>query len=156
MIEGWNGGSPYVTKTPNSANGGKFIKISDYTIQSGQGGNGACTASQIMPIGTVAHETGHAFGLPDLYDTQGGTEGIGEWGLMGVGQYARPYSPSRMEGWSMLELGWVKADTLTDHRHHHAEPGSHLGHRSDSEDPDAPASTSSWRTGRRSRAIPPR
>ena len=111
VMEGWNGGSPYVTKT-NSANGGK-IRISDYTIQSGQGGDGACTPGQIMPIGTVAHETGHAFGLPDLYDTQGGSQGIGEFGLMGSGNYSRPYSPSRMEGWSLLELGWVKADTLT-------------------------------------------
>ncbi|HMU61828.1 MAG TPA: M6 family metalloprotease domain-containing protein, partial [Gemmatimonadales bacterium] len=111
VIEAWNGGSPYVTRTP-SASGG-FIKISDYTIQSGQGGNGACTPGQIMPIGTVAHETGHAFGLPDLYDTQGGSQGIGEFGLMGSGNYARAYSPSRMEGWSLLELGWVKADTLS-------------------------------------------
>jgi M6 family metalloprotease-like protein len=111
VIGGWNGGSPFVTKSP-SANGG-FIKISDYTIQSGQGGNSACTPGQIMPIGTVAHETGHAFGLPDLYDTQGGTQGIGEFGLMGSGNYSQPFSPSRMEGWSLLELGWVKADTLT-------------------------------------------
>jgi len=111
VMEGWTGGSPYVTKT-DRAGGGK-IRISDYTIQSGQGGNGACTSGQIMPIGTVAHETGHAFGLPDLYDTQQITQGIGEYGLMGSGNYARPYSPSRMEGWSLLELGWVKADTLT-------------------------------------------
>ncbi|HOX20473.1 MAG TPA: M6 family metalloprotease domain-containing protein [Gemmatimonadales bacterium] len=109
-LEGLNGGSPYVTKT-NRAGGGKIV-ISDYTIQSGQGGNGACTPGQIMPIGTVAHETGHAFGLPDLYDTQQITQGIGEFGLMGSGNYARSYSPSRMEGWSMLELGWVKVDTL--------------------------------------------
>ncbi len=113
VMEPWNGGSPYVTKTP-SASGG-FIKVSDYTIQSGQGGNGACTQGQIMPIGTVAHETGHAFGLPDLYDTDpgSGTQGIGEFGLMGSGNYSRPYSPARMGAWSMLELGWVKADTLT-------------------------------------------
>ena len=31
---------------------------------------------------------------------------------MGSGNYARAYSPSRMEGWSMLELGWVKVDTI--------------------------------------------
>jgi M6 family metalloprotease-like protein len=109
-IEGLNGGSPYVTKT-NRFGGGKIV-MSDYTMQSAQGGNGACTAGQIMPIGTVAHEFGHAFGLPDLYDTQQITQGIGEFGLMGSGNYARSYSPSRMEGWSMLELGWVKADTL--------------------------------------------
>ncbi len=79
------------------------------------GGNSACTTGLIMPIGTVAHETGHAFGLPDLYDTSptSGTQGIGEFGLMGSGNYSRPYSPSRMSGWSLLELGWVKADTLT-------------------------------------------
>ncbi|HQR18419.1 MAG TPA: M6 family metalloprotease domain-containing protein [Gemmatimonadales bacterium] len=109
-IPGVNNGSPYVTKT-NKAGGGKII-ISDYIIQSGVGGNGACTDGQIMPIGTVAHETGHAFGLPDLYDTSNNTEGIGEFGLMGSGNYTRPYSPSRMEGWSLLELGWVKVDTL--------------------------------------------
>ncbi len=111
-IPGVNGGSPYVTKT-NRFGGGKII-VSDYIIQSAVGGSGACTDGQIMPIGTVAHETGHAFGLPDLYDTDqnSGTEGIGEFGLMGSGNYARPYSPSRMEGWSMVELGWVKVDTL--------------------------------------------
>jgi M6 family metalloprotease-like protein len=112
VIDAWNGGSPYVTKT-NRAGGGK-IKISDYTIQSGVGGRTACSGSSIMPIGTVAHETGHAFGLPDLYDTQvtNPTAGIGEYGLMGSGNYARAYSPSRMSGWSLLELGWVLADTL--------------------------------------------
>lgn len=109
-VEGLNGGSPYVTRT-NRFGGGKIV-ISDYTMQSGQGGNSGCTPDQIMPIGTVAHEFGHAFGLPDLYDTQQVTQGIGEFGLMGSGNYARSYSPSRMEGWSMLELGWVKVDTL--------------------------------------------
>jgi hypothetical protein len=65
-----------------------------------------------MPIGTVSHETGHAFGLPDLYDTGTGTEGIGEWGIMGSGNYSRPYSPSSYDPWSLNELGWVTIDTL--------------------------------------------
>ena len=110
VIQGVNGGSAFVTKT-NRAGGGKIV-VNDYIMQSGLGGNGACTSGEIMPIGTVAHETGHAFGLPDLYDTQGSSQGIGEYGLMASGNYARAYSPSRMEGWSLLELGWVKADTL--------------------------------------------
>lgn len=109
-------GSAYVTSTARA--GGGFIQINDYTIQSGQGGNGACSAGQIMPIGTVAHETGHAFGLPDLYDTDrfdtfNSGEGVGEWGLMASGNYARPYSPARYEAWSLAEMGWVTLDTLT-------------------------------------------
>lgn len=110
VINAWNNGSPYVTKTARA--GGGQILVSDYIIQSGVGGADACTDGQIMPIGTVAHETGHAFGLPDLYDTQGPTAGIGDWGLMGSGNYTMPESPSRMEAWSMVELGWVKVDTL--------------------------------------------
>ena len=65
-----------------------------------------------MGIGTIAHETGHAFGLPDLYDTSGGTQGIGGWGIMGSGNYARPYSPSSYDAWSLLVLGWATVDTL--------------------------------------------
>ena len=115
VIAAFNGGSPYVTGTPWAGHPGQFLRVNDYTIQSAVGGPGACDASQIMPIGTVAHETGHAFGLPDLYDTStsGYNEGIGEWGLMGSGNYALPYSPSRMEAWSLAELGWVAVDSLS-------------------------------------------
>lgn len=118
-ISGWNGGQAYLTKTPRRGAGGvpipgQFLRVNSYTLQSAVGGNTACTASQLMPIGTVAHETGHAFGLPDLYDTDAfsNTEGIGEWGLMGAGNYARPWSPSSLEAWSLAELGWVTVDTL--------------------------------------------
>lgn len=44
----------------------------------------------IKSIGTIAHETGHLFGLPDLYDTNdsnGPSAGIGEWGLMGSANF---------------------------------------------------------------------
>ncbi|MEO5800971.1 MAG: M6 family metalloprotease domain-containing protein [Gemmatimonadales bacterium] len=123
QIAGWNGGQAYVTRTPRrGSNGqpipGQFLRVNSYTIQSGQGGNTACTAGQIMPIGTVAHETGHAFGLPDLYDTDAssGTEGIGEWGLMGSGNYARPYSPGSFDGWSLTQLGWVVVDSVPNTR----------------------------------------
>lgn len=118
-ISGWNGGQAYTTRTPRRGPGGaiipgSFLRVNSYTLQSAVGGNTACTAGQIMPVGTVAHETGHAFGLPDLYDTDAGssTEGIGEWGLMGSGNYARPWSPASFEAWSLVELGWVTVDTL--------------------------------------------
>jgi M6 family metalloprotease-like protein len=118
-ISGWNGGQAYLTRTPRRGPGGvvlpgEFLRVNSYTLQSALGGNTACAATQIMPIGTVAHETGHAFGLPDLYDTDAfsDTEGIGEWGLMGAGNYARPWSPASFDAWSLAELGWIAIDTL--------------------------------------------
>ena len=115
----WNNGQPYLTRTPRRDAGGRpipgqFLTINSYTIQSAVGGDQACTGGQIMPIGTVTHETGHAFGLPDLYDTDpnSGTQGAGEWSLMASGTYARPYSPSSFDAWSLVQLGWANIDTL--------------------------------------------
>jgi M6 family metalloprotease-like protein len=103
--------TPYATKTP--AHNGGFIKIRDYTFQSGVGGATACDTSQIMSVGTAAHELGHGLSLPDLYDLSFVTEGIGEWGIMGSGNYATPLSPARMEAWSLGELGWVTLAPVT-------------------------------------------
>jgi M6 family metalloprotease-like protein len=120
VIRAWNGGSPYVTRTPWTGHPGQFLKVDSYTMQSAVGGDNACEPLSLMPIGTLAHETGHAFGLPDLYDTDlsspQATQGVGEWGLMGSGNYALPYSPSRYEAWSLVELGWVTVDTLSSGR----------------------------------------
>jgi M6 family metalloprotease-like protein len=117
VISVWNSGVPYQTRS--ARRGGGRIVVDDYTMQSGVGGSSACSGTQIMPIGTVAHETGHAFGLPDLYDTEPSfraSQGIGEWGLMGSGNYRSPDSPARFEAWSLAEMGWVTLDTLTGSR----------------------------------------
>ena len=110
---GWLGGVN--TKTPWPGHLGEYLKVDDYTIQAGVGGTQACDTTQIMPIGTAAHETGHGLGLPDLYDTGGSsvTEGIGEWGLMGSGNYARPLSPAFYEAWSRTYVGWTTVRPLT-------------------------------------------
>jgi M6 family metalloprotease-like protein len=101
----------YVTNDLSQEGG--TIRIRDYFIQSALGGSASCDTTQIMPIGTAAHEFGHALGLPDLYDTGGSTEGSGRWGLMGSGNYSAPDSPARMEAWSLSELGWVGVVPLT-------------------------------------------
>lgn len=92
---------------PNPNHPGQKVKISDYILEPGVGGASSCDVTQIMPIGTVAHETGHGFGLPDLYDTGFSSEGVGEYSLMGSGSYTSPLSPSRMDAWSLSQLGWV-------------------------------------------------
>ncbi|HYT04499.1 MAG TPA: M6 family metalloprotease domain-containing protein [Gemmatimonadales bacterium] len=103
----------YTTKTPDPYHAGDSIKVADYILESGVGGGTSCDTTQIMPVGTVAHETGHGLGLPDLYDTSLRTEGVGFWSLMSVGNYSKPLSPSRMDAWSLSELGWVTVAPLT-------------------------------------------
>jgi len=66
-------------------------------------------------IGVIAHELGHAvFALPDLYDTNGSSAGIGNFGLMGGGSWAYKEgdnyvgaTPVHMTGWSKVYSGFV-------------------------------------------------
>jgi M6 family metalloprotease-like protein len=104
--------TPYLTNT--AASGGGFILVDDYFVQAAV----KCSGVGLNDIGVFTHETGHAFGLPDLYDTRsvGGHEGAGQWDLMAGGTYGcsgtAPYSPCHMSAWSKAALGWVTVDTL--------------------------------------------
>jgi M6 family metalloprotease-like protein len=97
-------GNPWTTNDP-SARGG-FIEIWDYTLQPARGSSNGCGGG-VIEIGVFCHEFGHAFGLPDLYDTDGGGQGIGHHGLMGSGNWNSPSNPAHMSAWSKVELGWV-------------------------------------------------
>lgn len=103
----YNGGVAFSTNDP-AARGGT-IKVDDYLIQGGL----ECDGTSLMAIGTFSHEMGHALGLPDLYDTQGSTQGLGEWDLMASGNYRTAASPAHMGAWSKDFLGWVNVETLT-------------------------------------------
>jgi M6 family metalloprotease-like protein len=121
VISVWNNGSNYVTRTPRrNAQGqpipGQFLQVRDYTIQSQLGGASGCASAAILPVGTVAHETGHAFGLPDLYDTSNQTWGVGDWSLMSTGNQTTQMSPSSYDPWSLFELGWATVDLLETNR----------------------------------------
>ncbi|HKI94457.1 MAG TPA: M6 family metalloprotease domain-containing protein [Gemmatimonadales bacterium] len=108
---GWTG---HDLQTNDPAANGGYIKIRDYIIQGAQGGDNGCTPNQPQAMGVVAHETGHLFGLPDLYDTgPQGTSGIGRWGLMASGGERTPTRPAYMSAWSRATLGWVTEVPIT-------------------------------------------
>jgi len=71
-------------------------------------------------VGVFCHEFGHALGLPDLYDTDRSSEGIGEWCLMGSGSWCFKSgdrlgtSPSYFSAWSRLRLGWATPLTFNE------------------------------------------
>ncbi len=90
----------YVTNDPRT--GGGFILVDDYVIQNGFN----CDGVNIVDIGVFCHEYGHAFGLPDLYDTDGGSQGVGHWCLMGSGNQNTTSNPAHMGAWSKNQLGW--------------------------------------------------
>jgi M6 family metalloprotease-like protein len=107
VVGGWPefAGNPWTTD--DARTGGGFIQVWDYTIQPAKGSTNGC-GSGVIEIGVFCHEFGHAFGLPDLYDWDGGqSEGVGHWSLMGSGNWNRPPNPSHMDAWCKSQLGWV-------------------------------------------------
>ena len=87
---------------PNTPTG---IWVYDYTIQPENGG-----------LGVFAHEYGHDLGLPDHYDTAGGTNGTGYWTIMSSGSYLGDGGesvgerPGDFSAWDKLQLGWLSYD----------------------------------------------
>lgn len=102
------------------------VRILDYVLQPAL--NCGLPATPIS-IGVFAHEFGHALGLPDLYATGANppNEGIGEWGLMGAGNWNSPDSPAHMEAWSKMQLGWAPVQTISTSSHIVLDPAETTG-----------------------------
>ena len=90
------------------------VTINDYMINperriwanNGSGG--------IVGIGVFCHEFGHGLGLPDLYDTDYTSAGIGSWGLMsGGGWLGDEEVPCFMSAWSRASLDWVTPEKIS-------------------------------------------
>lgn len=101
---------PYVTNTPCSRGG--YIKANDYVMQPERQLSGLTT------VGVFAHEYGHALGLPDLYDPDYTSYGVGRWSGMGGGSWNRVDRPgdrpALFDAWSRYRLGWIKPEKITD------------------------------------------
>ncbi len=82
------------------------VYIYDYTIQPEywyQPGDMTC--------GVFCHEVGHIFGLPDLYDPDYSSRGIGVWSVMSYGSWLGPNydgsCPAEPDAWSRIQLGFT-------------------------------------------------
>jgi immune inhibitor A len=75
------------------------VQVYDYTM-----------LAENSPLGVFAHEFGHDLGLPDLYDTDDSSKGIGDWDIMGGGSwlgFPQGSQPSLPSAFSKIKLGWV-------------------------------------------------
>lgn len=75
---------------------------------------GYLTIPEDARIGVSAHELGHLlFGWPDLYDTDGSSEGVGNWCLMGGGSWNNlGDTPAHPSAWFKLNQGWATEDNI--------------------------------------------
>jgi len=90
------------------------VYVNFYTIQPERFQDG-----KLITIGVFAHEFGHLLGLPDLYDTDYSSYGLGIFCLMASGGWARknenePYgsSPTHLSLWCKYLLGWITPDSF--------------------------------------------
>lgn len=68
----------------------------------------------MSPIGVICHEWGHVLGLPDLYDVDYSSEGVGKWSLMASGNYnGGSQSPAHFDAWCKKELEWMSPINVT-------------------------------------------
>ena len=97
---------PETNKLGGAQIGDTGIWVGDYTVQPENGG-----------YSVFAHEFAHDLGLPDDYDTSGGSNNVEYWSLMAQSRLNDTGEPigSRagdMGAWEKLQLGWLDYETV--------------------------------------------
>ena len=102
------------TSSVCAAHPSQHVVVNRYTIQPELYG----TSTRLITVGVFAHEFGHALGLPDLYDTDGSSQGIGNWSVMASGSWNRSSGgdggnrPAHFDAWSKWRLGWISPTAI--------------------------------------------
>jgi immune inhibitor A len=101
--------------------------ISKYVIMPEYWDTVSASTSDMGP-GVFCHEMGHGFwGLPDLYDRDYSSKGIGYWSLMAAGSWNGPLlpggshsgsSPAWPDAWSRIKMGFAVPITVNQIRTH--------------------------------------
>ncbi|MBM3323492.1 M6 family metalloprotease domain-containing protein, partial [candidate division WOR-3 bacterium] len=101
-------GSPGVVATQDGVN------VDVYSVQPERFSNGSLTT-----IGVFCHEYGHILGMPDLYDTDYSSAGLGVFCLMAAGSWARASesdlpgsSPVHPCAWNKYLVNWTRPESL--------------------------------------------
>ena len=87
--------------------------LGDYFHNGGYAQFGEIHGDHQAAIGIMVHELGHDLTWPDLYDTDGTSEGVGNWSIMGAGSWnytgTNPHgsSPSLPDAWLKWYQGWI-------------------------------------------------
>jgi immune inhibitor A len=79
------------------------VIVRRYSMEPEETGSG-----QLITIGVFCHEFGHVLGLPDLYDTDYSSDGMGMWSIMAGGSWGGGGArPVHFDAWCKYDLGWV-------------------------------------------------
>ena len=71
-------------------------------------------SNRITDIGVFCHEFGHVLGLPDLYDTDYTSSGVGNWSLMSGGSWnGGGHTPAHFDAWCKKKLGFLTETLVT-------------------------------------------
>lgn len=89
----------WVTTYPMNVDG---VRVYGYSMEPEETGS-----RRLVTIGVFCHEFGHVLGLPDLYDYDYDSDGVGSWSVMAGGSWGGGGAvPVHFDGWCKYALGW--------------------------------------------------
>lgn len=99
------------------------VVVSNYHISPSLWGISGSTTGR---WGVIAHETGHFFGLPDLYDIDGNGKGLDSWSLMANswGFDSSQRYPPHLDPWCKLKLQICTPITITSSGVYNIQPSA--------------------------------